>query len=438
MTRSEAVNFLSKKPYKFGRLLGFTKLTKLHNDWMIKMLKSKSDHTLQAHRGSYKTTCVSIVLALLIILLPNKRILFMRKTDSDVKEIIKQVQNILLDPHTQVFVQAIYGVTLKLTVASATEVSTNLTTDVKGTAQLVGIGTGASITGKHFDIIFTDDIVNVKDRTSKAERDQTKIIYQELQNIKNRGGRIFNTGTPWHKDDCFTLMPDAEKWDYTQTGLISDEEIDHIKKSMTASLFAANYELRHIASEDVLFWDPQTGADPIMVQQGDAHIDAAYGGEDWTAFTIVNKKLVETGKDDNDKPIMKPKYFVLGKCWRKHVDDVEDQCIQLYKSFMCNRLYNETNGDKGYLNKDLKKKGVRSVPYHEDMNKFLKITSYLKNVWEDIIFVEGTDPEYIEQICDYNEDAEHDDCPDSLASLIRKKWGIKMRTDEERAGVMFL
>lgn len=424
MTRSEAVEFLKTKPYKFGKLLGFTKLTKLHNAWMRTMMLSKKDKTLQAHRGSYKTTCVSIVLALLIILLPNKRILFMRKTDSDVKEIIKQVQNILLDPHTQVFVQAIYGVQLKLVVASATEVSTNLTTDVKGTAQLVGIGTGASLTGKHFDIIFTDDIVNLQDRISKAERDHTKAIYQELQNIKNRGGRIFNTGTPWHKDDAFSLMPDPDKWDYKQTGLISDEEIANIRKSMTNSLFAANYELRHIASEDVLFWDPQTGADPSLVEQGDAHIDAAYGGEDWTAFTIVNKK--------GDK------YYVFGKCWRKHIDDVEDKCIKLYQDFMCGKLYNETNGDKGYLNKDLKAKGVRSIPYHEKMNKFLKISTYLKAVWSDVIFVQGTDEAYIDQICDYNEDAEHDDCPDSLASLIRKNWSKKDHTDEELAGYMFL
>ena len=438
MTRTEAVTFLKEKPYKLGRLLGFTKLTKLHNQWMRSMLLAKNDKTLQAHRGSYKTTCVSIVLALLMVLLPNKRILFMRKTDSDVKEIIKQVQNILLDPHFQVFVMAIYGVQLKLVVASATEVSTNLTTDVKGTAQLVGIGTGSSLTGKHFDIIFTDDIVNLQDRISKAERDHTKSIYQELQNIKNRGGRIFNTGTPWHKDDAFSLMPDPEKWNYKQTGLIDDEEIENIRKSMTNSLFAANYELKHIASEDVLFWDPITGGDPAMIEQGDAHIDAAYGGEDWTAFTIINKKLIEIGKDDEDKPIMEPRYFVLGKCWRKHVDDVEDQCVSLYKQYMCGKLYNETNGDKGYLNKDLKKKGVRSIPYHEDMNKYLKISTYLKNVWGDIIFVNGTDDEYINQICDYNEDSEHDDCPDSLASLIRKKWGTKVRTDEEKAAYMFL
>lgn len=438
MTRSEAVKFLKTKPYKFGKMLGFTKLTKLHNNWIKKMIQSKKDETLQAHRGSFKTTCVSIALALLIILLPNKRILFIRKTDDDVKEIIKQVKNILIDPHTQYFVQAIYGVSLKMTVDNATELCTNLTTDVKGTSQLVGIGIGGSLTGKHFDYIFTDDIVNLKDRKSKAERDKTKEIYQELQNVKNRGGRIFNTGTPWHKDDAFTLMPDPEKWDYKQTGLMTDDEVKEIKSRMTGSLFAANYELRHIAEDDVMFWDPQTGADPSFVEQGDAHIDAAYDGEDWTAFTIANKKLIEIGKDDEGKPIKGYKYFVLGKCWRKHVDDVEDQCIQLYQGYNCGKLYNETNGDKGYLNKSLRNKGVRSIPYHESMNKYLKISTYLKSVWNDVIFVEGTDEKYIEQICDYNEDAEHDDCPDSLASLIRKKWAKKERTDEEKAGCMFL
>ena len=129
---------------------------------------------------------------------------------------------------------------------------------------------------------------------------------------------------------------------------------------------------------------------------------------------------------------------MLGKCWQKHVDDVEDKCIQLYKENMCGKLYNETNGDKGYLNKDLKSKGVRSVPYHENMNKHLKITTYLKGTWDNVVFVDGTDEAYINQICDYNEDAEHDDCPDSLASLIRKNWSKKDHSGEEMSGYMFL
>lgn len=411
MTREQAVNFLLTSPYKLGHMLGFTKLTDLHNAWILDMLKGEGDRTLQAHRASYKTTCVSIALALIIILLPNKRTLFLRKTDADIKEIIKQVQKILKDPHTQYFVQCIYGVNLKLTVESATEINTNLTTDIRGTSQLVGMGCGSSITGKHFDRIFTDDIVNINDRVSKAERDRTKLVYQELQNIKNRDGRIFNTGTPWHKDDCFTIMPEAEKFDCYSTGLISDEQLEVIKKSMTRSLFAANYELRHIAAEDVIFQNPQTGADPSEVEQGDCHIDAAYGGEDFSAFTIVKKR----GNI----------FYVYGRLWQKNIDDCLDEIQRLRAQFNAGKIYCEDNGDKGYLAKELRNRGERAIIYHENMHKFIKITTYLKAEWENVKFVAGTDKAFIDQICDYNENADHDDAPDSLASQIRRLWKKK-------------
>lgn len=372
------------------------------------MLKGKEDKTLQAHRGSYKTTCVSIALTLIIILLPKLRTLFIRKTDDDIKEVISQVTKMLESQQVRYFVKVIYNVELKLTKATANEISTNLSTDIKGTSQLVGMGIGSSLTGKHFDRIFTDDIVNLQDRVSRAERDRTKGVYQELHNIKNRGGRIYNTGTPWHKDDCFALMPAPEKYDCYNTGLISKEQLEEIRSRMTASLFCANYELKHIASEDVIFTNPQKGADAALVEQGRCHVDAAYGGEDYSAFTIVRKSG--------------GKIYVYGRLWHKHIDDVQNEIKRLVGQFNGGKLYCENNGDKGYLGKELRAKGLNVAVYHEDMNKHIKITSYLKAVWKDVIFVQGTDEAYIDQICDYNENAEHDDAPDSLASLVRKLW----------------
>lgn len=418
MNREQAVKFLILKPYKLGHLLGFVKLKPIHNRWIIKMIKGKGDKTLQASRGTYKTTCVSIALALIMILLPNKRIMFMRKTDTDVKEVIKQVAKILKSPQIQVFVQAIYGVQLRLVVESATEISTNLTSDIKGTSQLIGIGMGSSLTGKHFDIIFTDDIVNINDRISKAERERTKTIYQELQNVKNRGGRIFNTGTPWHAQDCFSIMPEAEKYNCYHEEIkeiISDEELVELKKSMTASLFSANYELRHIASEDVIFDEPMQGASIQNIKNGLSHVDSAFNGEDYTAFTIMN--------------YYDGKLFVLGKMWRKHVEDCYDEIIGLWKGHLCGKLYTEDNADKGFVARDLKNKGVRTVTYSETMNKHIKIVTYLKAIWKYIVFVDGTDPEYIEQICDYTEDAEHDDAPDSCACLARLMYRKVIRDD---------
>ena len=71
---------------------------------------------------------------------------------------------------------------------------------------------------------------------------------------------------------------------------------------------------------------------------------------------------------------------------------------------------------------DLRREGENILTYHESMNKHLKITTYLKGEWKKVVFVAGTDQEYINQICDYTEDAEHDDAPDSAASCLRLLW----------------
>lgn len=409
MTSLEAAKILKFTPANFGKAVGFTKLAAIHNSWMLDMINGKEDETIQGHRGSYKTTCISVSFACIMILYPNEKIGFFRKTDRDVKEVIAQTQKILLNPVTQEISRGLWGVGIEFIKNSATEITTSLSNDPRGTSQLMGMGINGSITGKHFDRIFTDDIVNIDDRTSQAEREHTKIVYQELRNIINRGGRIFNTGTPWHKDDCFNLMPNPKKYDCYTTGLISDEELLEIKAGMLPSLFAANYELRHIASEDVIFVNPITGGDPAMIDQArHCHIDAAYGGEDYTAFTICKK--------------VDGKYYVFGKLWRRHVDDCLSEIIEWRKHFNAGKIYMEDNGDKGYLAKNLKMKDERVGIYHESMNKFRKITSYLYGEWKNVVFVAGTDESYIRQIEEFNEEAEHDDAPDSLASIVRLLW----------------
>lgn len=417
MEARKTVEFLLQNPVGYGRLLGFDLLRDIHNEWLKRMIWGGEDYTLQAHRGSYKTTCVSIAIAVLMILRPEKRIAFIRKTDDDVKEVIKQVRNILLSPVTALISRSIWGVDIFLTEDNSAALTTNLTADIKGTSQLTGFGTKSSVTGKHYDIIFDDDIVNKEDRASRAEREKTKAFFQELYNLRNRGGRMINTGTPWHPDDAFTLMPPAVKYDCFETGLMTAEQVEEARSRMTKSLFSANYLLKHIADEDVMFTEPVTNADPALAEQGLAHIDAAYGGDDYTAFTIMHR---QGGK-----------YYIFGKLWQKAVSDVEDEIIRYRAAFNAGKISLETNGDKGFLAKELKRKGERVNPYHEDMNKYIKISTYLKAIWPDVVFVAGTDEAYISQICDYNETADHDDAPDSAACLARLLW--RKNTDNTQA-----
>lgn len=417
-SRKQAVlDLLWNEPYKIGHWVGFKDLTTLHNEWLRSFLYADADQTLLAHRGSYKTTDLSLFLAIHTVIKPNENVMFFRKTDDDVTEVLTQSQKILKSGAMQSVVRDLYGTELELIKENNSEIHTNLSTSTKGVSQVVGLGIGTSITGKHADIVVTDDIVNLKDRISKAERERTKIQYMELQNICNRGGRFINTGTPWHKEDAISIMPNVRKYDCYSTGLIKRDKLEELRQSMSDSLFAANYELKHIADKDSMFKEPKFTKEKDLIYNGVAHIDAAYDGADGTAYTIFHK-------------ISDGRIVGFGKRWDKHVDDCLSEIGVYHKMFRAGSISCEKNADKGYLAKELRGLGYSVNPYDESMNKFVKISTYLRSNWKNIVWLEDTDPEYINEILDYSEHAEHDDSPDSAASLLRKmsKGTAKMQT----------
>ena len=416
------LQIIKNEPYKLGHLVGFDLLTLMHNEWIKDFVFGKEDCTYLVHRGSYKTVSVSIAIALLLLLRPDKTIMFMRKTDNDIAEIIKRVGSILQTDIWQAMAHDLYKQEIKLKTFTQSIIDTSLNITNKGTPQLLGIGVNGSLTGKHFDIIFTDDIVNLKDRISTAEREHTKLVYQELQNVRNRGGRIINTATKWHKADCITLMPTPTILTCYETGLMTDEEIQKVRKNMTPSLFAANYELKCIADENALFKEPHFAKkeDIEKIFNGQGQVDAGYGGEDYSAYT--NMKYV---KEEN-------RIYALGKLWNKHIDNCLPEIKQLHEKYKCGTLHCEKNADKGYLHKEIKRYDMPSVVYNEFMNKHIKITTYLYKYWDIIYWLPETDPDYLNQILDYTEEAEHDDAPDSASSLARKlfnKAGVHSYSD---------
>ena len=373
---------------------------------MQEMLLGQEDMTLLAHRGSYKTSCLAFAMAAMLMAYPRRNILFMRKTDEDVIEVIRQVKKLLESEALQHLARMIYGTKVDILRTDMFTVQTTCYASVKGAPQLIGMGIGGSLTGKHADIVITDDIVNLHDRISPAERRRTRQVYQELQNIRNPQGRIINTGTPWHPEDAISLMPNIRRCDCYHTGLLSEEEILRLRRAMTPSLFAANYELKHVAAEGALFGEcPPLDGDPSLLRDGIAHVDAAYGGEDCTVLTC--------GKVVGDKLLL------YGRLWRGHVDRAMDEILTECDRLLCGPILCETNGDKGYVAREMRMQGGPVRPYAESMNKHVKIATHLRKWWPRIIFCKGTDRAYIDQILDYTESAAHDDAPDSAACLVR-------------------
>jgi hypothetical protein len=403
------VDIIKNHPYVIAQDVGF-KDVKLfpHNEWMHEMLTGTTDYTLLAHRGSFKSSVLSVCIALFMIVKPDSNIIFLRKADNDVTEMIRMVKKALESETLQHISKVLYKRRIELKESTASTITTNLYMSASGASQLLGIGLKSSITGKHADLVITDDICNVLDRTSKAERDKTKLQYQELQNIRNRGGRIINLGTRWHSEDVFTLMENIHVYDCYTTKLITPEQLQKIRESMSPSLFACNYELQIIAAENALFdSSPQFFDNAEFLRDGIAHIDAAYGGEDYTAFTC-GKRSVDI-------------LYLYGRMWHNHVDTVLDGILADSERLQCAPVYCEDNADKGFLAKEIRQKRpdlpVRG--YHEKENKYQKISEYLRKWWPNIRWLEGTDPEYLAQIMDYTEGAEHDDAPDSAACVCR-------------------
>ena len=402
-----ALELLACHPARVARWCGQELLTDdLHGRWMRQMIAGQGDMTLLAHRGSYKTTCLAMAMAITLVTQPRRNILFLRKTDDDVTEIIRQVKRLLASDAMRYLTAQVYGSPVELVRSDMHSLSTDCYAAPRGAPQLLGQGIGASLTGKHADLVVTDDIVNMQDRVSSLERERTRLVYQELQNIRNPGGRIINTGTPWHPEDAISLMPSPQRWDVYQTGLLDPGQIEKLRQVMTPSLFAANYELKHIARDEALLdTPPRFTPDASLLRDGLAHLDAAYGGADYTALTCA-KYLDGT-------------VYLYGRLWAGHVDRHLDEALAECDRLLCGPLHVETNGDKGYLARELRLRGVAVRPYFERMPKAVKIAAYLRKWWPRVVLLEGTDPDYLSQLLDYSEHAAHDDAPDSAACALR-------------------
>lgn len=183
--------------------------------------------------------------------------------------------------------------------------------------------------------------------------------------------------------------------------------VENLKREYQGTVLYDRYILgMWAAAEGALFTTyPDFTADRTRMYDGIAHIDASYGGADYTAFTCGHR--------------IGGTIYLYGKLWNRHVDTVMDFISQKARELRCSPIYMETNADKGYLGREFRRMGDQTRVYSEHQNKFFKIATNLRKWWPNIVFLEGTDKTYISQILSYTEAAEHDDAPDSAACVCR-------------------
>lgn len=248
------------------------------------------------------------------------------------------------------------------------------------------------------------------DEVADWSKDVFDLLKSRLDKPYSTFDGTFNPQGPTHWLKEF-LDSDADIFYQTYTiddnPFLPKEFVENLKKEYAGSVLYDRCILGlWAASEGALFTVyPQFTQDERFLFDGIAHVDAAYGGSDSTAFTC-GRRIGE-------------KIYLYGRIWQVHVDTVMGAMITQMQRLHCSPIYLETNADKGFLGREFQARGEYTRMYDEYQNKFFKIASYLRKWWPNIVFLEGTDKKYIAQIMSYTEQAEHDDAPDSAACVCR-------------------
>jgi hypothetical protein len=397
-----------------GKLIGFASLLPLHDEWIRYCWDKPGARALMAYRGSYKTSAVIITGIIRHLLFhPNARIGLFRKTYTDAAAVIRAISTAFDKPEIRAIYKAAHGIAPRKTEASEGRLRFNFKATTSPEPSLMGFGIDSAVTGTHLDVVALDDFITLKDRVSLAEREKTKECLKEIAaNIVNPGSLVIFLGTKWAKDDAWSYietMAEARKYPVSTYNFLPDEEIEEKRRRLTPFLFAINYELELAADEGLLFQNPKYGCfDPETwrAQTVSAHLDAAYGGGDYCALTIMAGD------------------HAVGWLYHGSVQNWYGFIRERYDKYHCSEVLMETNADKGYVAGELRRFGLNTRTYFEDMNKAVKISTYLYTAWSDLIWDYDTDPEYMAQVMDWRPGAPgHDDAPDSAASLCRDRGG---------------
>ena len=416
------LKLIANNPHIFGQALGYKKLSKLHGYFIHTAFDEKlgSEVLIQAHRNSYKTTSLSVVGVIWYLLFnPNATFMLLQKESGKAQALVNEIIRHYEGDFLGRLYWDLFGIK-KIKTKNWSQQSLTLSTrgNIGKEGSIDAMGLSGGYTGYHYNYIMGDDLVTIVDRTSKAERERTKIQIGELKNIPQLGtGRIVFSGTPWHKEDAHIRMPKPKiKWSL-QDSLkskyfpeITKQQID-TWRMQGASLFAANYDLEHISDEMRLIPDPQYGWVPNLQCVG--AIDPAFSGSHFSSLTIAGKRT----------DLVDGLYYLRGWIWRRDITELVDEIIALLKKYNVGSLFFENNADKGASAKIFSQKWTAVESYAESTNKHIRIIRDVKMNWDKMRFAPDCSPEYINQMLDYQENQEPDDAIDSCAKAMKSIIG---------------
>jgi hypothetical protein len=428
----EDIKTIYEQPHLLGHLMGFDRMTPMHSEWIHYLfLKDNTKvKTLMCHRGSFKTTSVITGIPWRFLFFPEDTLLYLRQSFSDAQLIVIEIVKQMKKPEIRELFRFVHGEYPELVKERLGDGIADFSFKKKSTPfpSITAKGATGQITGFHSDCILIDDLETQESRYSAAKRIKDVAIFNEVTaNIVNRGdadhGFVRLIGTPWsdNENSLTTRMPKPKKYYLEDTKLISQEELEEIRKTTTPQQFACNYLLEFIPSEKQVFKNPKECKwGTVRVDRPKMQIDFAFSGTtggDHTACTVMANR--------NDGCLQ-----AIGFLYKGNGLDWIPQIAEIYKRYRCVKVAVESNRDSGWGASLLRKAGLNVYEYNESTNKNIKIGTYGPEVWDRVYWdTDDGDPGYMSQIIDWVDEGKTtgmpDDAPDSYASLVRAFFSKK-------------
>ena len=419
----------------FGIFVGSSlPLNKVHEEWGRWLMSSNDRKTIRqllAHRESYKSSVLALLVARHIFFNPDDQIAIVRASKTEAQNFISTIDTIL---HSENVIKMLQY--FKFIKGGSVWTDDNRDRKVlsyrrkswkEGT--LDAIGTMQKITGRHYDLLICDDFVNIDDRLSPSLRVKKYLYLSEyVLNILTGKGLAINSGTFWHEEDANQELKrkyqDDENVVFEEKvyplGSVFGESKEDIAskkasliKRLGKSLYYANYELTGYRDEACGFAEIKYRG--FRYEGGVIYgaIDPAYEGSNRTAVSIGTKVGGE--------------YYVIGKVYEEPIYELYGVIAKLLQDHYTVKCFYENNADKGLGAKELQKvSSVEIVPYANTLNKVLRITATLYPRRELMYFDEvRSDRDYLSEVMSWNEYATRDDAIDSLEKVVRELDGVE-------------
>ena len=170
---------IKENPHIISWILGKDNHSQVHSEWIRFIWGTGKSVSLNAHRGSYKSTAIALIGSIWYMLFhPEVRICLVRKTYEDAAKGVNAIAQMMESPEIRELFRFAHGEYPDFRMRREGRIDFTFRKSKTPEGSVTGLGVNGNFTGKHFDFILVDDILTIKDKLSRAEREFTKVMWR--------------------------------------------------------------------------------------------------------------------------------------------------------------------------------------------------------------------------------------------------------------------